>query len=113
MPDFNRIAARRYHAAREASRVSFSRFEVFTFGGATVAAVAAAFLAGALVAERSAPMDSELATAQVLSGDVNVRWTGYGCGNDGATLVTREMPDLSECREVRLLSDSASFERPR
>jgi hypothetical protein len=45
MPDFNRIAARRYHAAREASRVSFSRFEVFTFGGATVAAVAAAFLA--------------------------------------------------------------------
>jgi hypothetical protein len=93
--------------------ISFSRFEVFAFGVAILAAIPGIFLAGALVAERSAPLDSELATAQVLAGDVNVRWAGYGCGDDGATLVTRDMPNLTECREVRLLSDSASFPAPR
>jgi hypothetical protein len=93
-------------------QISFSRFEVFAFGGATVAAVAAAFLAGAVVAERTAPLDSELATAQMLAGDKDVRWIAYGCGDDGATLVTRDMPSLAECREVARLSDSASFGRP-
>jgi hypothetical protein len=80
---------------------------------ATAAACSfAAFSAGEYYGRETAPLDSELATAQVLTGDSAVRWAGYGCGNDGATLVTRDMPDLSECREVRLLSDSASFPAP-
>lgn len=79
----------------------------------TAAALAyAAFIAGTIHGQGIAPLDSELATAQVLSGDSAVRWAGYGCGNDGATLVTRDMPDLSECREVRLLSERASFPAP-
>lgn len=70
------------------------------------------FTAGELHGMATAPLDSELATAQELSGDVEVRWAGYQCGDDGATIVTRDMPDLSECREVRRLSDSASFPAP-
>jgi hypothetical protein len=85
---------------------------LLSLAAASALCSAAAFTAGEYHGRETAPLDSELATAQVLAGDSAVRWAGYGCGNDGATLVTRDMPDLSECREVRLLSDSASFDRP-
>jgi hypothetical protein len=93
-------------------QISFSRFEVAAFMLAAVALPASGFLAGAVVASRSAPLDSELATAQELSGDKDARWIAYGCGDDGATLVTRDMPNPLECRETRRLSDSASFPAP-
>jgi hypothetical protein len=81
---------------------------------AAVSAVcsAAAFTAGEYHGRETAPLDSELATAQVAAGDVRVRWIAYGCGNDGATLITRDMPSLGECREVKLLSESAAFPAP-
>jgi hypothetical protein len=92
--------------------ISFNRFELAALCLAMAATPAAAFLGGAVVAMRSAPLDSELATAQELSGDKDVRWIAYGCGDDAATLVTRDMPGLGECNEVRRLSDSASFPAP-
>lgn len=92
--------------------ISFTRLEVALMAGALIALPASGFLAGAVVATRTAPLDSELATAQELSGDKDVRWIAYRCGDDGATLVTRDMPNPMECRETRRLSDSASFPAP-
>lgn len=92
--------------------ISFSRLEVALMAGALIALPASGFLAGAVVASRAAPMDSERATIQEASGDVQAQWIAYGCGDDGATLITRQMPSLAECKEVRLASESASFERP-
>jgi hypothetical protein len=94
-------------------QISFSRLEVALMAGALFALPASAFLAGAVVASRAAPMDSELATGQELSRDKDVRWIAYGCGDDAATLVTRDMPNPLECRETRRLKDNVSFERPR
>lgn len=72
----------------------------------------AAYSAGEYHGRETAPLDSELATAQELSGDKDVRWIGRLCGDDGATIVTRDMPG-ADCKESRRLSDSAYFERPR
>lgn len=79
---------------------------------AGLVALALGFVAGDYHGKAMAPLDSELATAQELTGDTGVRWAGYSCGDDSATLVTRDMPDLTECREVRLLSESAAFPAP-
>jgi hypothetical protein len=86
--------------------------EVALMAGALLTLTPSAFLAGAVVASRAAPLDSELATAQELSGDKDVRWIAYRCGDDGATLVTRDMPNPLECRETRRLSESAAFPAP-
>jgi hypothetical protein len=69
------------------------------------------FTAGELRGQSDAPIDSELATAQELSGDRDVRWIGYGCGDDGATIVTRDMPG-ADCKESRRLNDSDYFPAP-
>jgi len=81
---------------------------------AGVAAVCsfAAFSAGEYHGRETAPLDSERATIQLASGDVQARWIGYSCGDDGATVIARDMPDLTECREVRLASESAAFDIP-
>jgi hypothetical protein len=92
-------------------QISFSRFEVIAGALAFAVMPVAGFMAGAVVTSRAAPLDSELATAQELSGDVQARWIGYGCGDDGATIVTRDMPG-DDCKESRQLSEVASFERP-
>jgi hypothetical protein len=71
----------------------------------------AAFTAGEYHGHETAPLDSELASAQELTGDKDVRWIGYLCGDDSATIVTRDMPG-TDCKESRRLSDVASFGRP-
>jgi hypothetical protein len=71
----------------------------------------AAYSAGEYHGRETAPLDSELATAQELTGDVGVRWIGYSCGDDGATIVTRDMPG-TDCRESRRLSESVAFDAP-
>jgi hypothetical protein len=72
----------------------------------------AAYSAGEYHGRETAPLDSELATAQELSGSTEVRWIGYLCGDDGATIVTRDMPG-DDCKESRRLSESAAFPAPR
>jgi hypothetical protein len=71
----------------------------------------AAYSAGEYHGRETAPLDSELATAQVATGDVDVRWIGYLCGDDGATILTRDMPG-DDCKESRRLSESAAFPAP-
>jgi hypothetical protein len=74
------------------------------------------FGAGFIAGSRNAPVpvDSELATAQVLAGDRNVRLIGYHCGDHNLTAVARwedEFPE-SGCREIRILRDDVEFPIP-
>jgi hypothetical protein len=78
---------------------------------ALVAVAGFAFVAGVHRGVEVAPFDSELASAQELTGDKDVHWIGYLCGDDSATIVTRDMPG-TDCKESRRLSDVASFGRP-
>jgi hypothetical protein len=73
------------------------------------AALGAGFLAGSRFVP--APLDSELATAQEIAQDRGVAFVGYLCGDDGATIITHEMPG-ADCKEARRLSDSAAFPAP-
>lgn len=86
-------------------------FERASLALAAAGAVALGFLAGEYRGRETAPLDSELATAQELSGDKDVRWIGYSCGDDGATIVTRDMPG-DDCKESRRLSELAAFDAP-
>jgi hypothetical protein len=70
----------------------------------------AGFLVGSQI--RPEPINSELADAQLVSQDRDVRWVAYGCGEDGATLLTREMPDVMECKQARRLSEEHEFAAP-
>lgn len=75
------------------------------------AILAAGFLLGSM--ERPAPpVDSELADAQVVAQDRDVRWVGYQCGDDRATVIAQEMPSIIECKEVRRLSEEREFPAP-
>jgi hypothetical protein len=71
-----------------------------------------ALSAGFLVGSRNAPVvvDSQLAEAQVVAQDRDVRYVGYGCGDDGAVVISREFP--SECQRTVLLSPDAEFPAP-
>lgn len=78
--------------------------------------LASGFLIGS--EERPVPLDSELATAQVLTGDKNVRLIGYQCeyrddhGINMVTIVAREEDFGMDCREIRTLRDDVSFPMP-
>jgi hypothetical protein len=70
---------------------------------------------GFLVGSRNAPVavDSQLAQAQEVSQDRSVRYVGYHCGDDDATVISREMPNIiTECKESVLLSEDAEFPAP-
>lgn len=75
-------------------------------------ALPALFGSGFLVGSRNAPVavDSMLAEAQVVAQDRQVRYVGYLCGDDGATVIARRVP--SECKDVWLLSDVDEFKAP-
>lgn len=75
-----------------------------------IVALASGFLLGSRIAPQ--PLNSELADAQVVAQDRQVRYVGYVCGDDGATVISREMPNITECQEILLLSDVAEFPIP-
>lgn len=70
------------------------------------------FASGVLVGSRNAPQpqDSMLAQAQVVAQDRDVRYIGYLCGDDGATVLARELP--SECQNSFRLPDDQEFPAP-
>ena len=70
----------------------------------------AGFLLGSQVQPRE--IDSQLAEAQVVAQDRDVRWIGYTCGDDGATIISREMPNISECQTVQRLREDTEFPTP-
>ena len=72
------------------------------------AVAGAAFLLGSQVAP--APVDSMLAEAQIVAQDRHVRYIGYHCGDDGATVIAREAPN--ECKDVWLLNPDDEFKAP-
>lgn len=79
---------------------------------ASIIALAGGYLLGSQ--ERPMPIDSELATAQVLSGDRDVRLIGFQCGDHNLTAVARfedEFPE-SGCKEIRILRDDVEFPAP-
>ena len=69
---------------------------------------------GFLLGSRNAPVavDSQLAEAQVVAQDRDVRWVAYDCGEDHATYITREMPSIAECKTVQRLRDDLEFPAP-
>lgn len=75
-------------------------------------AIPALFGSGLLIGSRNAPqpVNSQLADAQIVAQDRNVNYVGYRCGDDGATVISRDFP--SECQETILLSDAAEFPIP-
>lgn len=73
-------------------------------------ALGCGFLAGSRLAPQ--PLNSELADAQIVAQNRDVRWVAYQCGDDNATYITRDMPNFLECKEVRRLSDSREFPAP-
>jgi hypothetical protein len=87
-----------------------TRHSTGLLGLVAVVALSAGFLMGSQL--QPAPLNSELADAQVVAQDRDVRWVAYGCGDDNATLLTREMPNVMECRQVRRLSEIAEFPVP-
>jgi hypothetical protein len=82
----------------------------------SAAAVALTFGMGAgfLLGSQVAPVqvDSMLAEAQVVAQDRHVRWIGYQCGDDGAAVISREMPDINECKDIWLLNPDDTFKAP-
>lgn len=78
---------------------------------AGAAILAAGFLLGSQI-QPEPPLNSQLADAQVVAQDRDVRWIGYHCGDDGATVIAREMPNIMECKEVRRLSEEDEFPMP-
>jgi hypothetical protein len=71
-----------------------------------------ALSAGFLIGSRNAPVavNSMLADAQMVAQDRDVRYIGYFCGDDGATVISRQPP--TECRNLYLLSDTDEFKAP-
>jgi len=77
-----------------------------------VACASAGFLAGSRNAP--IPVDSELATAQLLAQDRQVRLIGYECGDHKLTAVAAyedEFP-ANGCKEIRVLRDDREFPAP-
>lgn len=68
--------------------------------------------AGYLLGNANAPtpVDSMLAEAQVVAQDRAVRFVGYQCGDDGATVLARNPP--TECRDIWLLNPNDEFKAP-
>lgn len=67
--------------------------------------VSASLGVGFLLGSQARPQTemSQLASAQLMSTDKEVKWIGYDCGDDGATVISRELP--SECRISSRLSE--------
>lgn len=61
--------------------------------------------AGFLLGSQARPQTemSQLASAQLISGDKKVAYIGHLCGDDGATVLSREMPDINECKDISIL----------
>jgi hypothetical protein len=74
-----------------------------------IVALASGFLLGSRVAPQ--PLNSELADAQVVAQNRDVRWIAYGCEGN-STIIARDMPDITQCREARRLSEVQSFAVP-
>lgn len=77
---------------------------------AGAAILAAGFLLGS--AERPTPVNSMLADAQLVAQDRDVQFIGYHCGDDGATVISRQMPDINECKDIWRLSPDDEFKAP-
>ena len=72
------------------------------------AVAGAAFLLGSQVTPT--PVNSMLADAQLVAQDRHVRFIGYQCGDDGATVIARDVP--GECKDIWLLNDQDEFKAP-
>ena len=84
---------------------------------ALVALSSASILVAGIVIGRTTyepPLDSELATAQVLSGDRQIRLIGYQCGDRNLTALARWEDEFPEqgCKEIRILRDDEAFPVP-
>lgn len=69
-------------------------------------AVCIAFASGGIFTQQLTPTveTSELATAQELTGDKNVRLIGFLCGNHAATVIATEEDEFPDgCKEIREL----------
>lgn len=59
---------------------------------------------------RPTPVNSMLADAQIVAQDRHVRYVGYLCGDDGAAVISRNVP--SECKDIWLLNEQDEFKAP-
>jgi hypothetical protein len=77
----------------------------------SMALIAAAIMGGLVGgAIEHTPTNSMRADAQLVAQDRDVRYIGRRCGDDGATVISRDAP--SECMEWHYLSEVRSFEAP-
>jgi hypothetical protein len=74
------------------------------------ASLSGGFLLGSQVRPQEA--DSMLADAQLVAQDTDVRWVGYRCGDDDATVISRQMPDINECKDIWRLNPEDTFKIP-
>ena len=53
------------------------------------------------------------AAAQLMGHDKRISYVGYHCGDDGATILARDMDQIvGECRESVLLDDQTLIDEP-